>query len=203
MLDFPPLPSPWPGALLHEYPREWRASPVETLTVCGSLVIRVIGSLCSRTGVVPRSACPPTHSIPEGTDRAVTRGLTMRHSPRCMLLNSCNHHRSVLRYRPGPGQGSCCRSRPLGGNGGTRSETEEVAVGGGPGGGVRFGVFRVLGLVDDRTGDWLHFPHCTRVPRDERHGRGARLPVADLDTLRRAISRSAVSWPASGSRWTM
>ena len=24
---------------------------------------------------------------------------------------------------------------------------------------VRFGVFRVLGLVDDRTGDWLHFPH--------------------------------------------
>ena len=72
-------------------------------------------------------------------------------------------------------------------DGGTRSETEEVAVGGGPGGGVRFGVFRVLGLVDDRAGDWLHFPHVLEFLAMSGMDVGARLPVADLDALRRAF----------------
>ena len=87
-------------------------------------------------------------------------------------------------------------------DGGTRSETEEVAVGGGPGGGVRFGVFRVLGLVDDRTGDWLHFPPVLEFLAMSGMDVG-RDSLSPISTRYEDHSRSAVSWPASGSRWTM
>ena len=104
----------------------------------------VVGSLCSETGVVPRSACPPTPQHARRDRPRRHKGVDVSH-PRCIMVSSRKHHRSVCRYRPDRGQGSCCRSRPLPGDGGTRSGTEEVVAGGGPVGGVRSGVFRVLG----------------------------------------------------------
>ena len=57
-----------------------------------------------------------------------------------------------------------------------------MAVGGGPGGEGRFGVFRVLGLVDDRTGDWLHFPHVLEflAMSDTNGGRDSLPPISTL-----------------------
>ena len=57
----------------------------------------------------------------------------------CILVCSCKHHRSVC----GTGRigaGIMLSEPTLCGDGGTRSESEEVAVGGGPAGGVGSGV---------------------------------------------------------------
>ena len=64
---------------------------------------------------------------------------------RCIMVSSRKTPPVRIAVPTGPGQGSCCRSRPLPGDGGTRSGTEEVVAGGGPVGGVRSGIFRVLG----------------------------------------------------------
>ena len=86
----------------------------------------------------------PTHSQHPRRDRPRRHKRIDVSQSRCIMVSSRKHHRSVA-VPTGPGQGSCRQSRPLPGDGGTRSGTEEVVAGGGPAGGVRSGVFRVLG----------------------------------------------------------
>ena len=86
---------------------------------------------------------------------------------RCIMVSSRKTPPVRSAVPTGPGQGSCCRSRPLAGDGGTRSGTEEVAVGGGPVGGVRSGIFRVLGPPGAARRDGRHVPGIYNESRNQ------------------------------------
>ena len=87
----------------------------------------------------------PTHSQhPRGDRPRRHKGVDMSQSS-CILVSSRKHHRSVLRYRPDRGRDHAVGTDPSQGDGWTRSEAEEVAVGAGPseGSGPAFFVFSV------------------------------------------------------------
>ena len=126
----------------------------------------------------------PTHSQhPRGDRPRRHKGVDMSQSS-CILVSSRKHHRSVFRYRPDRGRDQVVGADP--------SEGWRDAFGNRGGGGWgrarrrgpvrRFSRSRSRGRPDRGL---AALPACTRVPRDERHGRGTRLPVADLDALRR------------------
>ena len=58
-------------------------------------------------------------------------------------------------------------------------------------------------FVDDRTGDWLHFPPVLEFLAMSGMDVGRDSPVADLGALRGTIPVPRSPWPASGSCWTM
>ena len=100
----------------------------------------------------------PTHSQHPRRDRPRRhKGIDVSH-PRCIMVSSRKTPPVRSAVPTGPGQGSCCRSRPLAGDGGTRSGTGEVVAGGGPVGGVRSGVFRVLGPPRTCPAGWSARP---------------------------------------------
>ncbi len=120
----------------------------------------------------------------------------------CILVSSRKHHRSVFRYRPDRGRDQVVGADP--------SEGWRDAFGNRGGGGWgrarrrgpvrRFRiVFRVLGLVDDRTGDWLHFPPVLEFLAMSGMDVG-RDSLSPISTRYEDHSRSAVTRPASGSR---
>ena len=86
----------------------------------------------------------PTHSQHPRRDRPRRhKGIDVSH-PRCIMVSSRKHHRSVCGTdRTGAGIMLSEPTPPRGWR--DAFGTEEVAVGGGPVGGVRSGVFRVLG----------------------------------------------------------
>ena len=61
--------------------------------------------------------------------------------PRCILVSSRKTPPVRLAVPTGPGQGSCCRSRPLPGDGGTRSGPRRWRLGAGPSEGSDLALF--------------------------------------------------------------
>ena len=100
----------------------------------------------------------PTHSQHPRRDRPRHhKGVDVSH-PRCIMVSSRKHHRSVLRYRPDRGRDHVVGADPSQGLAGRVREPRRWWLGVGPSEGVRSGIFRVLGPPGPARRDGRHVP---------------------------------------------